>query len=373
MAIIQSQIVINMTTTRTSFCRGEEPINTMNNLALDFGDPSYDVHEFAKGQVGYFASPELDHSFEIQVLEEQIIIFIGQLMGQIKKPITSLVHNALMKPGYYDSGTFPSLRAFGLARQNTLSFGKLVKVLFEKFRRFYNFAIGRNKKCFETKIESRASTRRKFDWLNFLLDRKAKPQIAQRIPLDRNRLDRAFNFAVLDKLINLAAYFDLVAFKQFPASLLEREGFVPFDFLELRWRGLDTAFEITKKEIVTLIDTLYNVLDRLSIQQLPEFIFRFFLELGDVLLQPVWGKTSPELSIVSPVKANNMVVNDAGNVNLLVNMFVSLVAIKPKLERLSYDHHVDQLTDFRCTYELFQKIHCPPCPRSKSESKDSAV
>jgi len=309
----------------------------MNDLTFEFGNPSQYQQEVAKSQVADLAPPYALHPFEVEGFKEKVIVFIGQLVSQLEKPITTFVSDTLVNSSHVQSSPIPRLGAFGLTTQDTLRFSKLVRMSFEKLRRLDDLTIGRNKECFQAKVESRAFTRRGFGWLDFLFNRKAKPQVAEVVPLDCNRLYLAFNLAVFNELVHLAAKFDLVTFKQFPACLFQREGLIPLNFLEFRRVGFDVALQVLEKQFIACLNTLYDVLNSLSVNQLPERILRTLFKSGNMFLEEILRKMATILGVVSLVKANTVIVNNTRYINLLIDAFGLLTTIQSEFKRLGYD------------------------------------
>jgi len=92
--------------------------------------------------------------------------------------------------------------------------------------------------------------------------------------------------------------------------------------------------EIAKKELVSPIDPLSNVLDRLGSQFIPEDILGPFLQFGDMLLELVELERFSVQPIVAPVQPNTVVIDIAGNIDRLVQALISLRLIEFKTVRL---------------------------------------
>ena len=66
--------------------------------------------------------------------------------------------------------------------------------------------------------------------------------------------------------------------------MFECKRFVSNSFLEVRWSGFDTGFDLAKEQLVGTVNAFGNILNRLTTKLVPRCIFIEFLELCQMFL-----------------------------------------------------------------------------------------
>jgi hypothetical protein len=127
---------IDQTAMMADFARRIEPIQTDHGLALFLGDILQDAQECSEGEVADLAAPKTLHALEIQGLEKQVVIAVGQIMGQLEEPVKPFIGNALMRSGQGSPGFTPVVTPLHLTRQGTVSLFDFIQALLEKLGRF---------------------------------------------------------------------------------------------------------------------------------------------------------------------------------------------------------------------------------------------
>lgn len=328
-----------MTTVETGLRRRIEAINQMNNFVFGGCNIAQDAHELGAGKVAYFATPKALHPLHGQVFKEQLIVLSGQFMRQLEEPVTTLVDHGLVDASDNHTGFLPTTGILDLTRKTLLGGLQFSHCLPKVQRRFNRLPIVADEESLQTKIKACAVTRHGLIALvDFFLDNEVEPEIAQRIPLDRHRLDVLWNVPALAVLVDLALDVDPVSTEQLPARLLEREGTVLLDLLKTWWRSPDLALEVAKEQLIRLVDALYDVLDGLAANKIPVGIARELLELGEMPHQVVLAQTFAGQAIVPAMQGNTMVVDQPGDVYLLMQAPILFRPVELELVRLDDLH-----------------------------------
>jgi hypothetical protein len=124
-------------------------------------------------------------------------------------------------------------------------------------------------------------------------------------------------------LINPIPNFDSIPTQKLIASLLEGEGFVLFDFLE-SW-GPDSFVMALKKQLITLLNPLADILYSLRAHQLPKRVT--FTQFGNMSLKFCTTQVLAIPTVVPSMESNAMVINDPSRVNRLLEVFIAFVLI----------------------------------------------
>jgi hypothetical protein len=328
-----------MPTSRTALGGGIEAIDQMNNLAFGGCNVLQDAHKFGARNVTDFAAPHGLHSLHGKVFKEQLVVPIRQLMRQLKEPVAATVDNALVDTRDNSASFLSSAGKLDLARKLLLRLPQCGHGLTVVQRGFNLATIRGSQESFQPKIEACAVTRHGWiAWIDLCLHHEIKVEIAQRIAFDCDRLDARGNIAALAVLVDSALKVDAVALQQLPPRLLERERTVLLDLLERGWRSLELALEVAKEQFVGAVNPLCNVLNGLRTDQVPVGIARQLLELGEMPHQVVLVQTLAPQTIVATVERNAMIVDQTGNVDLLVQMAILLRAVELELVGLGENH-----------------------------------
>lgn len=89
---------MNSTTMATGFTGRIPAVDVPDQLALFAGHLFQNFQARAKSQVADFPAPHALHHPQIQRLENEDIVPVGQFMDQLEKPVLPFVGNALVKP-----------------------------------------------------------------------------------------------------------------------------------------------------------------------------------------------------------------------------------------------------------------------------------
>ncbi len=318
----------------------------MNGLAFGTGNVFKCANERTESEVTYFAAPEAFHTLNIEVFQDDGIEPVGQVVGGLELPVTALVGNLFVRLRELVFGFLAIARSILFARQGTILSGNVVQRALEEFR--CSNVIGgiySGQELFQTKVETRHVTGRDINLRKVIVSlyREAKPEVAALVAFHRHCFYVAVDRAGLAKLIHSAIDANLVAAKQFPTTLLKREGLVLLDFFEAWASILATSFTLLglKKYLVRTVQTFNNILYRLGIDHAPERILGQLLEFGDVLHQRVLGYVLARQLEVPPLQRNTMIPNNARNINALVKMPILFVAVEFVLEGLAHEEPIE--------------------------------
>ena len=286
----------------------------MNNFALSGRDIGQDAHEFRSGKVAYLTTPQSLHPLHAEVFKEQVVVLICQVVGQLEEPVTALVDHRLIDAGNVRFSFAPVIGKLDLA-------GHLATCLFQFshclaiVQRTFNFlTVRRSEESLQTKVESCAVTcQDTVAWVDLFLNDEVEPDIAKTITLDGDGLDIGWNtgahWARLAELIDNPLDLDFIAVKQFPTSLFQREAAVLLDLLKAWGRGLYLALKVAEKQLVRLIDTLYDILNRLATDKVPMAVLGQPLKPGDVHHQGIRIQACTEQAIVPAMHGNTVVID----------------------------------------------------------------
>ena len=319
--------MIDATAVATGFGTWFPAVNESDKLALDVGNMVEDAHELATGKVANLATPKSLHPLHVEVFKEQCVIDISQVVSQFEEPVTPPIDHCLMQAPNVRLGFFPIVAALDLARQVALCLAQFAQGLSIVQRGFNLLLIRRNEESFQPKVKACAFTRHGLMLrVDFFRNDEIKIEIPKTVPLDRDSFDVGGDVPTLAELVNLATNADSVATEQFPTCLFERETAVSFHFLETWRAGLDAVFKIAKEKLIPLVDTVNNILNRLGINQIPMCVLVQLFQPGDVLHQGVLVQALARQAIIPTMQGNAVVVNQARNVDLLVQLLILLRA-----------------------------------------------
>jgi len=240
-------------------------VDFANGLPAFESDPFQYIHEAGEAEVGNFAAPKRFHAVDIQVLEAHDIVFIAQVMCQLKMMVKPFVGNIRIVLRKISLRSFISMRPFPLARKFSVQLAGLVDILREKLRAGIACVFVVNEECLETKIESAAFTRAGFSNDDLLEYSKHKPQPTHAVTLDHQCLDLPHYLPMQNKLIFHAIHRDRIAI-QFVSRLWEAERGI-FDCLSKLWTTLCQSLEETH---VCIIHPQHNILTDLRMQTHPK-------------------------------------------------------------------------------------------------------
>ena len=244
MSLGKLQIFMDMPTIGTSLGRWIPPVNAKDNLALFVGNMLEDAHALRTRQVANLAPPKGLHTLHIQVLKEEMIKSIGQLVGELKEPVTTLIDDCLIDARHNQLGLLPAAREFNLSGKVLLGDLQFSHCLTIVQRTFNIFSSRGNQESFQPKVKPDAVTRSELIILGYIfLYHKVQIEIAEAITFDGDSLDVRWNIARLAELVDFALNLYLVAVKKFPARLFKREAAVLLDFLKAWRRGLNLVLE----------------------------------------------------------------------------------------------------------------------------------
>ena len=213
-----------------------------------------------------------------------------------------------------------------------------ISILTEEQRRHYVFVlIFADEESLESKIEAGAFTRPDFDFGHFHFAGKEDVNITEIVPLDRDLLDSPFDFAALEELICPSpCQLHLVAVYHIPTRHIVGERFVLDNLLELRRRAFLVLLQVLEKQLVGSFDADRDILDSMSRKLLTESVSRLLLELREMLLQSINRRALMEYSVVVFVQSDAVIVDDACNIYLLIQVFILLGLVELELIGLSH-------------------------------------
>lgn len=330
--------MIHFATIATGLRRRIKTVDFVYDLSLRRCNIGKDVHELGACQVADLATPQGLHPFHVQVFKEEIIVAIRESMGELKKEVSATINNVLIESGNSILGFLPIVRAFAFTRHSALSMFQVGQGLPIVQRAFNLFSVRCDKKCFQTKIETCAVTCHgsiTLVWFDFY--HKVEIEIAKRITFNCDRLNARWNIARFTKLIDAALNFDTIRVEQLPTRLFQCEGGILFNFLESGRACANLAFEVAKEQLIGFVDAVNNVLDGLGTNKIPVREAVKLFQLGQMLHQLEFVDSLAKQTVVPLVKCDAMVINQPGNVNLLVQVFVFLAAVQ--FEFVRFDHH----------------------------------
>lgn len=330
---------MNVSAVKASLGRWIEAINQPNRFALEGCNILEYAHELTTGKVTNLASPKRLHPFHGKVFKVQMIVAVGQLMGQLKEPVTPLVDHGLIQAGDVGFSLLPVVGEFDLARQLALSGFQFGQSLTIEQRAFNLLPVRCGEEDFQPKVKACAVTRHGLMVLGYIfLYHKVQVEIVKTITLDRDRLNVCWNVAGLAEFVDRALNLDLVAAQQLPTGLLEREGAIPLDLLKAGWGCTNLVLEIAKEELISLVDTLNNILNGLTANQIPVGILLKLFQLGDMLHQDKLVQALARQLVVAAMQRNAVVVDQPCNVNLLVQQSILFLPVELELVRLDDFH-----------------------------------
>lgn len=300
-------------TMTASFARWIEPVNITNQLTLLPGDVFQNIQKHPERQVADLSAPHPFHATQIEGLQEQDVVSIRQVVGQLEEPVLALV--AYPGVGYRQLavGLAPVIRESLLSGKVTSGPPDFGQRLSEEQRGLYLVgikAVVDSQEGLETKIKPRHFTGRGLEWGLCHCLRHTQIEITDTIPLDRNRLDLANQLPLFDILVHLTADPDAVGFQELVSRLLKREAGVLARLLEGGRPHLEAPFVPYRleKECVSLLDTLHDVLKRLRRNVIQPGVLVQLLEFGQMLHQGILIQMLARQLVVSLVERNTVVV-----------------------------------------------------------------
>lgn len=327
---------MNVSAVKASFGRRIEAVNQADNLTLTGSDVLENAHKLGAGQVAYLATPQGLHPLHGEVFKEEMIIAVGQLMGQFKEPITALVDDPLINAGNVRFGLLPAVRELDFTGKVLLGGLQFSEGLTIIQRTFNFFSLRCGEKDFQPEVKARAVARHGLIiWINFFLNHKVEIEIAKTIPLDGDGLNIHWKITALAEFVDYVLNADTIIIKEFPTRLFECEGAILLDLLKARGSSLEILLEIAKKQTIGFVNAVNNVLNCLATNQIPVLVVRKLFQLGDMLHQGELVQALSGESVVFAVQRNAVVVDKPCNVNPLVQ---TLILFRPiQLEFVGLD------------------------------------
>lgn len=309
----------------------------MNNFALSGCDIGQDSHKLATGKVAYLAAPQGLHSLHAKVFKEELVISIGQVVRKLKEPVTALIDHALMQARDGRFGLAPIRRKLDFAGQLALGGLQFSHSLTIVQRTINLFTVRRSEESFQTKVESCAVTRQDAVGLvDLFLNDEVQKKIAKTITLNGDSLNVRWNIAAFAEFIDLTLNADLVVLKQLPTGLFEGETAVLLDLLKTWGRRSHFALEIAKEQLIGFVNALDNILDRLATNHVPMAVFGQAFQFGDVFHQGIRVQALAEQAIVPAMQGNTVVINQATDIDLPVQVLILFRPIELELVRLHW-------------------------------------
>ena len=328
-----------MSTVKASLGRWIEAVNQADNVAFDVRNMLEDAHEFTTGKVAYLAPPKSLHPLHGQVFKEQMIEGIGQFMSELEEPVTALINDRLIDASDDHLGFLPATRKFNFTSKillGDLEFSHCLTIVQRTFNLFSNRG---DQESFQPKVKPDAVTRSELIILGYIfLYHKVQIEITKAITFDRDSLNVCWNVAGLAEFVDRALNLDLVATKQLPTSLLEGETAVLLDFLKAWGRGFNLVLKVAEEQLIGFVDTINNVLNRLTANQIPMLMAVKLFQLGDMFHQNELVQTLAGQFVVFAVQRNAVVIDQATDIDLLVQQLILLRPIKLELVRLDDFH-----------------------------------
>lgn len=364
---------MDIPTARTSLRRRIPAVNAKDDLTLNVGNMLEDAHKLGTCQITYLASPKRVHSLHGQVFKEEMIVGIGQFVGKFEEPVTALIDDCLIDTRDNHLGFFPTAREFNFAGKVLLGDLQFSHGLTKVQRTFNIISNIGDQESFQTKVKPDAVTRSELIVLGaFFLYHEVQIEIAKTVTLDGDSLDVCWNVARLAELVDRSLNLDFIAVQQLPTRLLEREATILLDFLKAWGRGLNLVLEIAKEELIPLVDTLNNVLNRLTTHQIPVRIAGKLFQLGDVLHQDELVQALASQLIVAAVQRNAMIVDQSCNVDLLVQQPILFLAIQLELVGLDDSHFTPSRSAFSRIAISIIAAFDTPCRSANFVNRSSA-
>ncbi len=326
----------------TQFTRRKEPVNKVNGLAFGAGNMSKCTNKRTESKIAHLATPKALHGVNIEVFQDDGIELVGQVVGRLELPVTSLVGNLFVCLRELVFGFLTIARSILLAGQGTVFNSNIIQRTLKEFRR--NNIISRvysGQELFQTKIETRHVTGRDINLWKVIVNlyREAKPKVAALVAFHGHCFNVAVDLAGLTKLVRSAINANLIPAKQFPATLFQGERLVLLNFLEFWASMLAAGFALLglEKHLVRTVQALNNILYCLRIDHAPERILRQLLKFGDVLHQRVLGYVLARQLVIPALQGDAMIPNNARNINALVQMSILFVVIETVFESFSHE------------------------------------
>lgn len=328
-----------MTTARAGLGRGIKAVNEMHEFTLTFGDVLQNIAELRKGDVSDLAPPKSVHGFDIERFQNDDVKArprgTRQVMRQLEEPVPALVCDPFMHSYKVVVGFTPVMATFDFAGKVAVRVTDVIQTSLKELRRSNHFAGRQGEEGFQTKVCANDGVTQSVDFFLFRLYGKANEQFPKQVALDRDRFDRAENFPAFAELVDFTLNANLIGTDQLPTGLLERKRRVLFDLAEPRpckaLRNLPGF--VLKKQLITPIDTLANVLNGLTSNQIPKRVLGQLFQLGNVLLHIVHADILSGQLEVPPLKSNAVIPDDPADVNLVVQMLILFASVQLELER----------------------------------------
>ena len=334
---------MDATAMTASLARWIEAINIVNPLTLLSGNVFQNIQKHPERQVTDLSAPHPFHSTQIEGLKEQDVVPVGQVMGQLEEPVLAPV--AYPGVGYRQLtvGLTPVIRAALLSGKGTSGPPDVGQRLPEEQRGLYLVGIKTvvdGQEGLETKIKPRHFTGRGVEGGLCHCLRHTQIEIADTIPLDRNRLDLANQLPLFDILVHLTADPDAVGFQELVSRLLKREAGVLARLFEGGRSDLEATFVPYRleKELVSLLDTLHDVLKRLRRNVIKPGVLVQLFEFGQMLHQGILIQMLARQLVVSFVQRDTVVVGPTCQRDGVTQMTVSFRLVQSVL--VGDDHRI---------------------------------
>lgn len=324
---------------KASFGRWIEAVNQPNRFALDVRNMLENAHELGTGQVANLAAPKGLHSLHGKVFKVQMIVAVSQVMGQLEEPVTALVDHPLIKAGDNRLGFLPATGKLHFAGKILLGDLQFSHCLTIVQRAFNLFAVRCDEEGFQPKVKACAFARHGLIvFCDFFLYHKVQVEIVKTIPLDGDSLNVRWYITAFAEFVDTTLNADLVAVQQLPPRLLESERAILSHLLKAGRGSAYFPLEITKEQGVGSINAVNNVLNGLTANQRPMLIAVKLFQLGEVFHQDELVQALPGQGIVFAMQRNAMVVDQPGNVDLLVQQSILFLLVELELVRLDDFH-----------------------------------
>lgn len=276
----------------TSLTRRIEAVDEIDQLALFPSDMLQGFEKCPESQVANLATPHPLHPTQVQGFEEQDIVAIGQGMGQFEEPVLPPVSHSQVDLSQMAFGLGAVVRAFLLAGQLAIGLSDLAQRLLEKLGRLYRVGlhpIVDGQEGLQTEIKPRHLTGRRFEfWQRHFLGH-AQIEVAHCVSLECDSFDRPREWTIGHKLIGLLTNLDPVAAQKLVACLFQGETLVLAGLLKARRSDFEADFAAHRpeEELVSFLDALSDVLQRLRGDVIQPGVLGQPLEFGQVLHQGI--------------------------------------------------------------------------------------
>ena len=340
---------------------GFETVYLHDDLAHLHGDVLLDIQELGESQITHLASPHPLHGLEVQVLETQDVALTCQVPRQLEVRVSPFVGKSCMSTRQPLSSLFVVVAPWLLACAYPIQARDLVQVLLQVLWHEVRCVLIVGQEGSEPKVKAADSTRAGYVWdLYFLHDREADVQSSHSISLDGDCFDLTFDLAALGELVGVLADTHPVLTQVFPPRLLQREASVLFHLLEAWTASLEGCLPtfILEECLIAAVQAIRDVLYRLATYHLPVRIpFSSHSQLGQVRHQAVLVDVASGEPVVATLQSHAVVPDDAGDIDLVVQVLVTLVVVQAILECLANRGHHRYCSTYVLAKQVEQQTH----------------